>query len=75
MARMTRPGDLGPDAVGSGSRPKIHILGGGMGSFTAALFLSEGRWREHFSEIVIYESTPVLGGKCASHRDARPAGL
>ena len=69
MARMTRPGDLGPDAVGTGSRPKIHILGGGMGSLTAALFLSEGRWREHFSEIVIYESTPVLGGKCASHRD------
>jgi uncharacterized protein with NAD-binding domain and iron-sulfur cluster len=50
------------------SRPKIHILGGGVAAVTAAYFLSgSSRVREGY-EIVLYQQGWRLGGKGASGR-------
>jgi uncharacterized protein with NAD-binding domain and iron-sulfur cluster len=49
-------------------RPRIAILGGGAGGVTAALQLSKGRWREHYSSITVYQQGWRLGGKGACGR-------
>jgi uncharacterized protein with NAD-binding domain and iron-sulfur cluster len=49
-------------------RPRIAILGGGAGGVTAALQLSNGQWREHYSSITVYQQGWRLGGKGACGR-------
>jgi uncharacterized protein with NAD-binding domain and iron-sulfur cluster len=50
-------------------KPIIHVLGGGMGSLSAAFYLSSPGWRERFAKIVVYEDAQRLGGKGASWRE------
>ncbi len=49
-------------------RPRIAILGGGVGSVTAAVQLSKPGWRDHFKSITLYQQGWRLGGKGASGR-------
>src|SRR6266513_2695832 len=63
--------DSMPDPMaggGSGRRPRVAILGGGMAALSAALELSEGRWRDRFEQITVYQRGWRLGGKGASSR-------
>src|SRR6266436_10129172 len=53
---------------GSGRRPRVAILGGGMAALSAALELSEGCWRDRFEELTVYQRGWRLGGKGASSR-------
>jgi uncharacterized protein with NAD-binding domain and iron-sulfur cluster len=48
--------------------PRIVILGGGVGSVTAAVQLSRPGWRERFRSITLYQQGWRLGGKGASGR-------
>jgi uncharacterized protein with NAD-binding domain and iron-sulfur cluster len=48
--------------------PRIAILGGGVGSVTAAVHLSEEGWKERFGSITLYQQGWRLGGKGASGR-------
>jgi uncharacterized protein with NAD-binding domain and iron-sulfur cluster len=48
--------------------PRIAILGGGAGSVTAAVHLSERGWEKRFSSITLYQQGWRLGGKGASGR-------
>src|SRR5262245_3594374 len=51
-------------------RLKVAILGGGMGGLATALrLLDEEGGQDHY-DITIYQSGHLLGGKCASARDA-----
>jgi uncharacterized protein with NAD-binding domain and iron-sulfur cluster len=52
----------------SGVRPRIGILGGGMGGLAAAWRLSELGWRDRFDRITVYQRGWRLGGKGASGR-------
>jgi uncharacterized protein with NAD-binding domain and iron-sulfur cluster len=49
-------------------RPRVAILGGGMGGLTAAWRLSEPGWRDRFERITVYQRGWRLGGKGASSR-------
>jgi uncharacterized protein with NAD-binding domain and iron-sulfur cluster len=49
-------------------KPKIAILGGGMGGLSAAWRLSEPGWHERFGSITVYQRGWRLGGKGASSR-------
>ncbi len=51
-------------------RKKVVILGGGLGSLTTALALTElSDWRERFESITVYQMGWRLGGKGASGRN------
>ena len=50
--------------------PRIAILGGGVGSVTAAFQLSKEGWQQRFSSITLYQQGWRLGGKGASGRGA-----
>jgi uncharacterized protein with NAD-binding domain and iron-sulfur cluster len=52
----------------TGRRPRVAILGGGMGGIAAAWRLSEPGWREEFESITVYQRGWRLGGKGASSR-------
>ncbi len=53
-------------------KKKIAILGGGLGSMTAAFWLTEKPgWQDDY-EITVYQLGWRLGGKGASGRDTRP---
>jgi uncharacterized protein with NAD-binding domain and iron-sulfur cluster len=49
-------------------KPRIAILGGGVGSVTAAIQLSKGDWKSRFESITLYQQGWRLGGKGASGR-------
>ena len=49
-------------------RPRIVILGGGVGAVTSAFQLSKGDWQERFESITLYQQGWRLGGKGASGR-------
>jgi uncharacterized protein with NAD-binding domain and iron-sulfur cluster len=49
-------------------RPRIAIIGGGVGSVTAAIQLSSQGWRARFRSITLYQQGWRLGGKGASGR-------
>ena len=49
-------------------KPRIAILGGGVGSVTTAIQLSKAGWRDHFESITLYQQGWRLGGKGASGR-------
>ncbi len=51
---------------------KIAILGGGLGSMTAAFWLTEKPGWQNDYEITVYQLGWRLGGKGASGRDTRP---
>ncbi len=52
-------------------RKKIAVLGGGIGSLSAAFHLTETPgWQDRY-EITVYQQGWRLGGKCASGRDQR----
>jgi uncharacterized protein with NAD-binding domain and iron-sulfur cluster len=54
------------------TRKKIAILGGGLGSLSAAFHLTEKPgWADEY-EITVYQQGWRLGGKCASGHDMRP---
>jgi uncharacterized protein with NAD-binding domain and iron-sulfur cluster len=48
--------------------PRVAILGGGVGSVTAAFELSRPGWEQHFASITLYQMGWRLGGKGASGR-------
>src|SRR5919197_3584044 len=48
--------------------PRIAILGGGVGSVTAAVQLSNEGWQQRFDSITLYQLGWRLGGKGASGR-------
>ncbi|MDQ6607101.1 MAG: NAD(P)-binding protein [Actinomycetota bacterium] len=48
--------------------PRIAILGGGVGSVTAAIKLSKPGWEARFASITLYQQGWRLGGKGASGR-------
>jgi uncharacterized protein with NAD-binding domain and iron-sulfur cluster len=50
------------------TKPKIVILGGGVGGVTTAIGLSSGSWSEHYESITLYQQGWRLGGKGASGR-------
>src|SRR5439155_11703395 len=50
------------------AKEKIAILGGGVGSLTAAVWLSEPEFRERY-DITVYQMGWRLGGKGASGRN------
>ncbi|WP_445188782.1 FAD-dependent oxidoreductase [Pseudonocardia sp. Cha107L01] len=50
------------------SKPRIVILGGGVGGVTTAVELSRGHWRQRFDSITLYQQGWRLGGKGASGR-------
>jgi uncharacterized protein with NAD-binding domain and iron-sulfur cluster len=50
-------------------KPNVHILGGGVGSITAAFYLSAPRWQDRFASITVHQLGWRLGGKGASGRD------
>lgn len=52
----------------SSRRPRVAILGGGMGGLAAAWRLSEPGWRDRYERIVVYQRGWRLGGKGASSR-------
>lgn len=49
-------------------RPRIVVLGGGVGAVTSAFQLSKGDWQERFESITLYQQGWRLGGKGASGR-------
>lgn len=49
-------------------KPKVVVLGGGVGAMTAAFQLSAPGWRDHFESITVYQLGWRLGGKGASGR-------
>jgi len=49
-------------------KPKVVILGGGVGSMTAAFELSREGWRNRYESITVYQLGWRLGGKGASGR-------
>ena len=54
------------------SKEKIAVLGGGVGSLSAAFYVTEqADWSEKY-EITVYQQGWRLGGKCASGHDMRP---
>jgi len=50
-------------------KPRIVILGGGVGAVTAATALAKPGWRSRFQSITLYQQGWRLGGKGASGRD------
>ncbi len=52
----------------SSRRPRVAILGGGMGGLAAAWRLSEPGWHDRFDRIAVYQRGWRLGGKGASSR-------
>jgi uncharacterized protein with NAD-binding domain and iron-sulfur cluster len=53
-------------------RKKIAVLGGGIGSLSAAFYLTETPGWDDEYEITVYQQGWRLGGKCASGHDMRP---
>jgi len=49
-------------------KPKVVILGGGVGAMTAAFELSREGWRDRYESITVYQLGWRLGGKGASGR-------
>ncbi len=50
-------------------KKKLAILGGGIGSLTAAWWLtSQPNWKDLYESITVYQTGWRLGGKCASGR-------
>ncbi len=49
-------------------KPKVVILGGGVGAITAAFELSRAGWRDRYESITVYQLGWRLGGKGASGR-------
>jgi len=52
----------------SSHRPRVAVLGGGLGGLATAWRLSEPGWRDRFDRIVVYQRGWRLGGKGASSR-------
>jgi uncharacterized protein with NAD-binding domain and iron-sulfur cluster len=50
------------------ARPRVVILGGGMGGLSTAWALSSGKWREQIGSITVYQRGWRFGGKGASSR-------
>jgi uncharacterized protein with NAD-binding domain and iron-sulfur cluster len=50
-------------------KPRVVILGGGVGAMTAAFELSRPGWQEHYASITVYQLGWRLGGKGASGRE------
>jgi uncharacterized protein with NAD-binding domain and iron-sulfur cluster len=50
------------------ARPRVAVLGGGMGGLAAAWRLSEPGWPDRFERITVYQRGWRLGGKGASSR-------
>ncbi|AXQ31352.1 hypothetical protein D0B54_22875 [Solimonas sp. K1W22B-7] len=51
-------------------RPRVIILGGGIGALTAAWHLtSDPAWKQRYASIDLYQPGWRLGGKCASSRN------
>lgn len=50
------------------TRPRVVILGGGMGGLATAWELSQGAWRQQIGSITVYQRGGRLGGKGASSR-------
>lgn len=51
-------------------RPRVIILGGGMGALTAAFHLTaDPSWKQRYDSIELYQPGWRLGGKCASSRN------
>ncbi|MDQ4129490.1 MAG: NAD(P)-binding protein, partial [Actinomycetota bacterium] len=50
------------------AKPRVAVLGGGVGALTAAFELSRGAWQERFESITVYQLGWRLGGKGASGR-------
>ena len=58
--------------MGSSTKQRVIVLGGGLGSLSAAFYLTEQPgWVERY-DITIYQQGWRLGGKCASGHDMRP---
>lgn len=56
----------------STQKQQIAVLGGGLGSLSAAFYLTEQEgWADKY-EITVYQQGWRLGGKCASGHDMRP---
>jgi uncharacterized protein with NAD-binding domain and iron-sulfur cluster len=53
------------------NKPRIAILGGGVGAVTAAFHLSQDGWQNHYESITLYQQGWRLGGKGASGRGPR----
>ena len=53
-------------------KKKIAVLGGGIGSLSAAFYLTEQEGWANKYDITVYQQGWRLGGKCASGRDMRP---
>ena len=53
---------------GTGRRPRVVILGGGVAGITTAFELSSPGWRDRFESITVYQYGWRLGGKGASGR-------
>jgi uncharacterized protein with NAD-binding domain and iron-sulfur cluster len=51
-------------------KPRVAILGGGVGAMTAAYYLSGPGWRDRFESITVFQLGWRLGGKGASGRGA-----
>src|SRR4051794_35955007 len=60
--------DVASGSKRPGRRPKVAILGGGMGSLSTAWELSRSGWTNRFESITIYQRGARLGGKAASSR-------
>ncbi len=56
------------DAPRPPTKPRIAILGGGMGGVATAWRLSEPGWRDRFESITVFQRGWRLGGKGASSR-------
>ena len=54
-------------------KPRIVVLGGGLGALSAVYWLTEAkpRWRDEYESITVYQMGWRLGGKCASGRNAK----
>jgi len=54
--------------VTDADKPRVVILGGGVGAMTAAFELSRTGWRDRYESITVYQLGWRLGGKGASGR-------
>jgi len=60
--------DIEARVVTETAKPRVVILGGGVGAMTAAFELSREGWRDRYESITVYQLGWRLGGKGASGR-------